>query len=166
LTSAVEGSAGDQEPLNELGVVLLRLGRIDDARQAFTRLLAVDSTAVGTWYNLGLLEMGAEQPAAAAAAFRRVVEIDARHTDAWRGLGAALAGTDAIQACAAWTHAIELNPRDFDTLFNLGVLLAESGRPAEAVPYLRRFLAEAPRDRYAGDFARIRTLLARSEKPS
>ncbi len=53
LASAVAATAGDQEPLNELGVVLLRLGQVDEARRAFERLLDADPTAAGTWYNVG-----------------------------------------------------------------------------------------------------------------
>ena len=61
---------------------------------------------------------------------------------------------------------MELDPHDFDTLYNLGMMLAESGRRAEAPPYLRRFLAEAPPDRYAQDLPRVRALLARLENRS
>ena len=35
------------------------------------------------------------------------------------------------------------------------MLLADSGTPAEAIPYLQRFAREAPRDRYASDIARV-----------
>jgi arylsulfatase A-like enzyme/Flp pilus assembly protein TadD len=166
LAEAVTATSGDPEPLNELGVVLLRLGETDQARRAFERLLEANPTASGTWYNVGLLELGAQRPAEAAAAFRRVVELDKGHADAWRGLGAALAASDATEAIDAWKHVVELEPRDFDTVYNLGVLLAETGRRTEALPYLQRFLAEAPRDRYAPDFPRIRALLARSGNPS
>ena len=166
LTSAVASAAGDPEPLNELGVVLLRLGQSDEARRAFERLLQADPTAAGTWYNLGLLEMGARRPVEAAAAFRRVVDMDQRHVDAWRGLGAALVAHDTAHAVAAWQRVVELEPRDFDTLYNLGMLLTEAGRRTEALPYLRRFLADAPRDRYAHDLPRVRALLARADNPS
>jgi tetratricopeptide (TPR) repeat protein len=58
-------------------------------------------------------------------------------------------------AIDAWQHAERLRPRDFDLLFNLGMVLADSGRGAEALPYLTRFMQEAPRDRYARDFPRV-----------
>ena len=166
LTAAVESAVGDPEPLNELGVVLLRLGRADEARRAFERLLDADPSAAGTWYNLGLLEMGANRPVEAAAAFRRAVETAPGNVDAWRGLGAAVAASDPARAVEAWQRVVELEPRDFDTLFNLGVLLTETGRPAEARPHLRRFLAEAPPDRYARDLPRVRAMLARVDNPS
>jgi len=54
-----------------------------------------------------------------------------------------------------------LLPGDYDLLFNLGMLLADSDTPAAAVPYLQRFLREAPRDRYAVDIARVQATLGR-----
>ncbi len=110
--------------------------------------------------------MGARRPAAAAAAFGRVVALEPRHVDGWRGLGAVLAADDTARAIQAWQQVVELEPQDFDTLYNLGVMLTEAGRPAEALPYLRRFLADAPRDRYARDLPRVRALLARADNPS
>ena len=44
------------------------------------------------------------------------------------------------------------------------MVLADSDRPAEAVPYLTRFLKEAPRDRYARDIARVESALARARR--
>ena len=164
--SVVKDAQGDPESLNELGVVLLRLGERDEARRAFKQLLDVDSTAVGTWYNLGLLEMEAKRAEVAAAAFARVVELSPRHVDGWRGLGAAVASTNPQRATDAWRRVVELEPNDFDTLYNLGMVLAESGRSVEALPYLRRFIAEAPPNRYAGDLPRVRALLARLENRS
>ena len=73
-------------------------------------------------------------------------------------------GMDAAKAIAAWQHAIALQPRDYDTLFNLGVVLAEKPERADALPYLRRFVAEAPRDRYGHDLARAAALIDRIEQ--
>ena len=166
LEAAVKRSSGDAEPLNELGVVLMRLGRPDEARRAFEQLLAADATAAGTWYNLGLLELGVKRPTQAATAFARVVELDPNHVDGWRALGAAASGDDPARAIEAWKRVLELDRHDFDTLYNLGMVLADTGRGREAAPYLRRFLAEAPRERYARDLARVRAVLARVDRPS
>jgi arylsulfatase A-like enzyme/Flp pilus assembly protein TadD len=162
LESAVT-MANDSEPLNDLGVVLLRLGKADEARRRFEQLLNVDPTATGTWYNLGLLELSVRRATAAAAAFDHVVQLDPTHADGWRGLGASVAADDSARAVAAWQRVMALDPNDFDTLYNLGMTLSESGRRTEAPAYLRRFLAEAPRDRYAKDFSRVRAVLARLE---
>jgi hypothetical protein len=44
------------------------------------------------------------------------------------------------------------------------MILADSRTPADALPYLRRFAQEAPRDRYAGDLARVRATIERLER--
>ena len=75
-----------------------------------------------------------------------------------------MAPGDRTRAISAWQRVIAIDPRDFDTLYNLGMLLAESGDRA-AVPYLQRFVAEAPRDRYARDLPQVRAVLARMERP-
>jgi arylsulfatase A-like enzyme/Flp pilus assembly protein TadD len=162
LESASADASGDLEPLNELGVVLLRLGKQDEARRAFERLLKADPTATGTWFNVGLLEMNARRSDAAAAAFRHVVDLEPRHAGAWQGLGAALAATNPTEAAVAWKRAVEIDPRDYDTLYNLGMLLADSHSP-DAAPFLKRFLDEAPRDRYARDLPQVRARLAQAE---
>jgi len=160
LGMAVTEATGDTEPLNELGVVLLRSREHDAARRAFEQLLDIDPTAVGTLYNLGLLEMSLRRRSAAAVRFRRVVDLDPRHVDGWRGLGAALAADDPARAIDAWQRVMDLAPQDFDTLYNLGMLLNDEGRRVEALPHLQRFLAEAPRERYGDDFPRVRAILA------
>ncbi|OLC81115.1 MAG: hypothetical protein AUH72_10090 [Acidobacteria bacterium 13_1_40CM_4_65_8] len=163
--AALEGArrAGSQNPdvLNDLGVVYARLGRDRDARAMFDELLRRDSHAAGAWYNLGLLELERRHADAAADALRHAVDADASYGDAWHALGAALVERDRPAAIDAWRHAERLRPRDFDLLFNLGMILADSPRPSEAVPFLERFVREAPRDRYARDIPRVQATLAR-----
>ena len=155
--------AAHQNPdvLNDLGVVYARLGRDREAREAFGELLQRDPHAAGTWYNLGLLELERRHAAAAADALRHAVDADPSYGDAWNALGAALVEHDRPAAVDAWRHAERLRPRDYDLLFNLGMVLAESPRPSDAVPYLDRFVREAPRDRYARDLARVQTTLVK-----
>jgi arylsulfatase A-like enzyme/Flp pilus assembly protein TadD len=154
---------GDQNPevLNDLAVVYAGLGRTDEARAVFKRLLERNPGSAPTWFNLGLFELQSRRPAAAVDAFRRATSIDPGYGEAWHALGAALVERDAPGAIDAWRHAERLLPREYDLLFNLGMLLADSQSPSEAIPYLERFEREAPRDRYANDMARVQATLAR-----
>jgi tetratricopeptide (TPR) repeat protein len=165
---ALEASraGGNENPdlLNDLGVVYARLGRAADARGVFDALLREAPHAAGTWYNLGLFEMSQHRADAAATAFRRAVESDPSYGEAWKALGAALAGRDPGAAADAWRRAEVLLPKDYDLLFNLGIILASSGRSAEALPYLDRFVREAPRDRYAADIASVRAVIAKGRQ--
>ena len=136
-----------------------RLGRVDEARAAFRELLRRDANAAAVWNNLGVLELSARRPEAAADAFRQAVAADPARGDAWQGLGAALVERDRPAAIDAWRRAERLLPRDYDLLFNLGVVLAESAQPADALPYLERFRREAPRSRYAADLAHVDSVM-------
>jgi arylsulfatase A-like enzyme/Flp pilus assembly protein TadD len=159
-------AAGNQNPeiFNDLGVAYAQLGKVDEARAMFQELLQRDPNAAGTWTNLGLAELSAHKPEAAADAFRYAVSVDPASAEAWQGLGAAVVARDPNTAIDAWQHAERLRPRDFDLLFNLGMILADSGRGAEALPYLTRFMQEAPRDRYARDFPRVEAAIAKARR--
>ena len=157
--------AGDENPdlFNDLGVIYARLGRTADARRMFETLVRQAPSAAGTWFNLGVLELGAGRAEAAAAALRRAVDAAPSYGEAWQALGAALVESDPNGAIDAWRRAEPLRPKDYDLLFNLGMTLADRHRGPEAVPYLERFLREAPRDRYARDMPAVRAALARAK---
>jgi arylsulfatase A-like enzyme/Flp pilus assembly protein TadD len=159
-------AGGDQngELFNDLGVVYARLGRVAEARAMFGELLRRAPEAASTWYNLGLIELAASRPDRAADAFAHAVSADPSYGEAWQGLGAAVVGTDRPAAIDAWRRAERLLPRDYDLLFNLGIVLSESSRPADALPYLERFVREAPRDRYAGDLRRVDAAIAKARR--
>ena len=70
-------------------------------------------------------------------------------------------GRDAETAIDAWQHAERLQPRNYDLLFNLGMVLADSDHPADALPYLTRFVREAPRAQYARDIPRVEAAIAK-----
>src|SRR5262249_1873604 len=149
--------AGNQNPElpADLAVVYAAIGRVAEARALFRDLLAKDPSAATTWYNLGLLELNNRRPAAGAEAFRHAVDVDPGYGEACLALGAALVDTDRAAAVSAWQHAEKLRPADYDLLFNLGMVLADTNRPGDALPYLERFVREAPRDRYARDVPRV-----------
>jgi choline-sulfatase len=164
LERARSARPGDSTTLEDLAVVYASLGRTDEARAAFREALARRPHGAPVWYNLGLLELQSRRPQAAADALRHAVDADPAYADAWRALGFALAPADARAAADAWRRADRLRPGDFDVLFNLGMLLAGGDTPADAVPYLERFLRDAPPARYAADLARVRATLARIER--
>ena len=159
-------SAGDENPdvTNDLAVVYAGLGRTAEARALFHELLDRDPGGATTWFNLGLFELQNRRQSEAAVAFRRAVALDPSYGDAWNALGATLVKADNAGALDAWRHAERLLPRDYDLLFNLAIVMSESGTPSASIPYLRRFVQEAPPDRYAPDIARVRQILARLER--
>jgi len=156
--------AGDQNPelLNDLGVVYAGLNRAADARAMFDELLRRAPNAAGSWFNLGMFELEHQHRDRAAAAFQRAVGADPSYGEAWRWLGAALIDSNRAAAIDAWQHAERLQPGDYDLLFNLGMVMAESDRPAGALPYLQRFVREAPRERYGRDIPQVEAAINRA----
>jgi choline-sulfatase len=158
--------SGDESPdlLQDLAVVDAALGRSDAARALFEHLTKQNPTAATAWYNLGLFELQSGRPTAAIDALRHAVNREPTYGDAWHALGAALVKQDPAAAIDAWRRAERLLPRDYDLLFNLGMLAATSGTPSDAIPYLRRFANEAPPERYARDITTVKQALARLER--
>ena len=70
-----------------------------------------------------------------------------------------LAATNSHAAIEHLRRAVELDPRQFDALYNLGLALYESGSRDEARPYLQQFVNTAPPAKYAADIEHIRALL-------
>jgi len=61
-------------------------------------------------------------------------------------------------AIEAWQRSVTLDPRQFDALFNLGLVAAQAGRREQARTALRQFVATAPPDR-ADDVRKARGVL-------
>jgi choline-sulfatase len=154
-------AAGGLEAMNTLGIVFTQQGRLDRARQLLSDVLAHSPRSATTLSNLGLLELSAHRPGDAARWFEQAVAADPRFGQAWDGLGAARSRSDPSGAIDAWKHAVDIEPRNYDALFNLAVMLREQGREAEARPYIERFVREAPAERYSKDIALLRGWLGR-----
>ena len=163
LERAARARPGDSETLNSLGVVYARLRRFDAGRRAFRQILESDPHAPEIWNNLGTLEMSAGNRRAAADAFRQAVAADPNYAAAWRGLGTSLVAVDAAAAAEAWQRAVALAPSDYDTLFNLGLVLSEGPQPRDALPYLKRFVTQAPPDRYGRNMSHAAAIIGRIE---
>src|SRR5438552_18699533 len=80
----------------------------------------------------------------ASAAFTEALAIDPTLARAHNGLGVIAAEQrNYRQALEHWRRAVELDPRDFETLFNIGDLLIRLGRSSEARPYWQKYLETA-----------------------
>jgi choline-sulfatase len=164
----LSGEGASVDTLNTLAIACAEVGARDRARVLFERAVARAPRAASIWNNLGLVELAARRLPQAAAAFERAVDADPGFAPAWAALGATQAHTDPARAIDAWNRSVTLVPADYDTLFNLGMLLWQSGRRNEARPHLERFVRDAPPASYSTDIARIRRMLTTrgNDKPS
>ncbi|HXV63943.1 MAG TPA: sulfatase-like hydrolase/transferase [Vicinamibacteria bacterium] len=147
------------EAHNTLGVAYARLGNPVAAELAFSKVLELDPSSATAHNNLGSVELGRGRNDEAVAHFERALAIDEGLASAHNGLGVAHARRGELErAVAAWKRAVELAPDAFDALYNLAMALLERS-PAEAVPYLERFAAKAPPDRYREDIIKAGEIL-------
>lgn len=116
-----------------LGTVLDRQGRTDEARERYERALAIDPFHSRALNNLGVLLDRSGRSDQAIATLQRSIQADPENAEAYSNLGSALIGARRLpDALRALETAIALNPDAPDAHNNRGIALAQSGRLQEA----------------------------------
>jgi len=135
---------------HQLNAEVLELqGRVEDAREEYRKILAMNPRQPGIHHRLGLLLLAGEPSAAALAAARREFEqelqVDPASALAEYELGEmARQARQWSEAIAHFRRATELDPASADALVGLGKSLVSAGRTAEAVAPLERAVKLAP----------------------
>jgi arylsulfatase A-like enzyme/Tfp pilus assembly protein PilF len=144
------------------GAALAQIDRTQEAIATFDRALAIDPSNAAAKANLGTVSLGVRDYPRARALLEEALRLDPDVSRAHNALGVIAAETGhPDEAIAHWKRAVELNPREWDTLFNLGKLLRRQGREAEARPYIERFVLTAPPALYGDDIRTLRASLPR-----
>jgi arylsulfatase A-like enzyme/Flp pilus assembly protein TadD len=156
-----ERGPADPADLTVLGIALSEAGRQDEARRVLERSRRLDPEDPWTWESLGMVALREDRHADAEAMLRRALAIHPGSPEAWNMLAVALFSgpRDGAGALAAWQRSLELDPRQWDVLLNLGTVAPGLGRTDLARDALERFVAGAPADRYGRDLARARRML-------
>lgn len=130
---------------SNLGRVMARPGRFDEATAHVKRAMELRPDRPGPYENLGVIMLAQGRFREAEEHFRRAVTLGADRGYPRNNLAAALAyqGRDA-EAETEFKEAARLSPRFPDAPANLGVLYARQGRYAEAIGALRQALALDP----------------------
>jgi arylsulfatase A-like enzyme/Tfp pilus assembly protein PilF len=151
----------DVDVLIAYGVALASTNRTREALDVFERARTLDPGSGLPLVNAATIYLMSGDRDRASAAFDDALTIDPTLARAHNGLGVIAAERKDYQtALDHWQRAIALDPRDYQTLFNLGDLLVTLGRPAEARPYWERYLAAAPPGLEATDRERVRKWLS------
>jgi arylsulfatase A-like enzyme/Tfp pilus assembly protein PilF len=146
----------DVDVLIAYGVALASAKRSREALEAFTRARVADPANGMPLVDAATVYLMSGDRDRASAAFTEALTIDPTLARAQNGLGVIAAERkDYPAALDHWRRAVELDPHDFRTLFNIGDLLIAIGRPAEARPYWERYLESAPPALEASDRARV-----------
>ena len=137
-----------------LGAVLLRLGRFEEARAALDDSIRISPVTIA-YSNLGMAHYLLGRFPEAAASFQRAVDLAPKDYRGYIFLGDALSQIpdQAGRARAAYEAALPLvtdelsvNPDDALNVVLLGRCLARTGAPERAWSEIRRGVALAPED--------------------
>lgn len=161
--AALEPFARDGEPetLRALGVALSDAGEHRRALAVLERAGAAAANDPRVLESRGVVLLRLEQPEAARDALRQALAMNEDLPFAWNTLGVALYRLEGpAAAIAAWEKAVALDPRQYDALYNLGLVAAATGVEDIARRALERYVATAPPERFATEISKARAVLA------
>jgi tetratricopeptide (TPR) repeat protein len=124
-------------------------GRVNEAIEAYRKLLKLRPNLPDTWYNLGLMLRRASQPDAALAAYGQALVRGVKQPEEVRLNRAVILADDLRRdedAQAELAAALKLNPAYVPALLNLGNLHEDNGRRADAADAYRKALDSDPRN--------------------
>ena len=136
-----------QHPIyyNSLGVVLKAQGKIDDAIEAFTKAVVLNSNYAGMHHNLGNALRDKGKMDEAIDAFAKALSINPNYVEAYYNLGVALYAQGKLdEAIEAFMKALSLNPQHADIYYYLGLALQNRGENDEAIEAYTRALSLNP----------------------
>ena len=132
------------EIYSDLGFIVARLGKPDEATALYRKALEVDPTCASAHANLGLEAAKTGDYVEAAAHYRQAIE-SKPDAATYNSLGYVLVRQKKPEdAIAAFLKASELDPKYTPALENLGDAYARENKPAEAEAWYRRALEQKP----------------------
>jgi len=139
----------DPEIWNYLGVAYWRKGEYQKAIEYFRKALSLDSTDAIIFNNFGALYLSIflrtkklEARSQAIEYFKKAIELDSGLASAYNGLGGVYKMMGKIDdAISCWEKSFELKPNYDFPVYNLGVAYLEKGKKAQALKYLKKYLA-------------------------
>jgi arylsulfatase A-like enzyme/Flp pilus assembly protein TadD len=153
-------SGEDPETLNALGIAYSDAGRHVDGLKVLNRALRFDPSAPKTLETLGVVTLRLQRPREAQRYLEEALAINDELPFSWNTLGVAHAYQgNHVAAVEAWERAIQIDSRQYDALYNLGMTASRIGRREVARRALQRYVETAPPERFAADIAKARQVL-------
>ncbi len=120
-TDAVAKRPDNPTALSNLGTVLYRMGRVDEAVADFQRAVVLAPNNFETHNSLGSALMSQGKIEQAIVQFRAAVQLSPKFADAWYNLGNALARQGKFdEAIACYDKALAIDGQNADAWLNLG----------------------------------------------
>ena len=126
-------------PAYDLGCVLKRLDRVDEARGQFADAVRLNPASAAALYELGVLEYHQGDDAGASEHLERVIQLEPSWAAPCHVLGLALARRDGVASAIPWyERSLQLNPDNMYAQYDLGCAHLANDEPARAVACLER----------------------------
>jgi tetratricopeptide (TPR) repeat protein len=130
---------------NNLGLVLVDRGRVDEAIAHFQQALKIKPDLEQAHYNLGFALVGRGQVDEAIAHYQQALKIKPDYALAHNNLGTALAGRGQVDgAIAHFQQALKIKPDLAQAHCNLGFALVGRGQVDEAIAHYQQALKIKP----------------------
>jgi tetratricopeptide (TPR) repeat protein len=128
-----------------IGSVNAQLGRWDDARSAFERAIADDSTFVPARIHLGIVQREQQDTLGSLATLEAATRLEPPNAEAFAEYGRTLARANQDEAAVpAFEQAIRLKPEVPGVAVDLAMSLQRLGRQQEAIPWFQKSLEQEP----------------------
>lgn len=144
-TKAVDANPDDPEALNNLGQMLVRKGRAEEAIAQFDRAIKIAPDRWAYHFNRARAYGELKEWGRAVAGYREASKLFPEDYATQFNLAKALqANGDLTGAITAYERAIELAPGQADFHLSHGLALEAAHRPSDAVDAYKRFLTLEP----------------------
>jgi Tfp pilus assembly protein PilF len=133
-THALEVTAGNNVAFNNLGNVLAKQGRFDDAIAEYSEALRIKPDYAFAHNNLGRVLASQGRAGEAIEQYTEALRIEPDYADAHNNLGIVLADQGKLdEAIAQYSGALRTKPDFADAHNNWGIALAKSGKADQAI---------------------------------
>jgi len=131
------------------GLAAQAKGQLDTARADYNQALANDPNNQSgdnkyAYFNLGVMDQQQGNSAAASSEYRRALLIDPNFVNAIYNLAIVETPSQPQSAILLYQQILSLKPHDPNTLYNLGLLLYDTGQISQGQALLRQAIQIAP----------------------
>lgn len=132
-------SFDERKELYKKGSGALELGKLDEAEECFTQILADEPEELNTLNKLGVVHIYREDKEKAKELFQKCLATDNNHVPSLSNMASLeLEAGNVNQAESMFRRALALDPNYGPAHNNMAVILKQSGRYSEAVKHMKK----------------------------
>jgi tetratricopeptide (TPR) repeat protein len=140
---------GSPNQLLNAGVVALKAGNIEGAKADFNAVIRTDESDKYlnnniAYYDLGVIAQTQGKKSEAETDYKSAIVLDPNYPAAEYNLAIEETAADPQDAIALYRKVITTNPTDVNAIYNLGLLLYQTGQKTEGEALLTQALQMAP----------------------